>query len=42
MEELKSALWIYNLTLQNFDTLQDKKKNSCYYLKFLADFSVLT
>lgn len=24
MEELKSALWIYNWSLQNFDTLQEK------------------
>lgn len=27
MEELKSALWIYNWSLQNFDTLQEKKNS---------------
>lgn len=42
MQELKSALWIYNLSLQNFDTLQRKKFFSCYCRKFPADFSVWT
>lgn len=42
LEELKSALWIHNSSLQNFDALQKKSYFSCYCLKFLADFNVLT
>lgn len=34
-KELTSALWIYNLRLQNVNTL--KAKDLCHYQKFLAD-----